>query len=275
VNIRCTHCPQCNSKAGHRSRVIFEIRPDSADDLVIFGLPRPHPNSLMLMFQAMLNLRRLRAAGFVLLAVMSAAPAGAQTRREYTGALMSFDLKGDAGDFFKAIAAIGGLELDATAPINRTLTVHLKDVPWDLALDAVLRTLGLASQRDGKVLRIAAANPLLGQERVLMGTMTIEGKITQFDLQNPRTLLQVNAPNADGTMQTWQVEWESATYLNEIGIRPNTLKSGDQVIITGSITPTNTIRLISVQRPSDGFSWGYLGAIRAAPSEGVMFVSST
>src|SRR5205085_6590932 len=96
-----------------------------------------------------------------------------------------------------------------------------------------------------------------------------------FKLQNPRTQLQVNAPNAAGTTQIWPVEWESADDLNEIGIRPNTLKPGDQVIVTGNITSTNTIRVISLQRPSDGFSWGYLSAIRFAAPDRTMFVSST
>ena len=159
--------------------------------------------------------------------------------------------------------------------INRVVAVHLKDVPWDLALDVVLKTAGLGSELDGKALRITAANPALGQDRVLMGTTTIEGTVTEFKLQTPGTLLQVNAPNADGTMQTWPIEWESADYLAELGIRPNTLQPGDHIIVTGAITRTNTIRLIGVMRPSDGFFWGYLGLVHSAPSDGLMFVSSS
>jgi hypothetical protein len=77
----------------------------------------------------------------------------------------------------------------------------------------------------------------------------------------------------------WPVEWESAAYLADIGITPNTLRAGDKVIITGNITCTNAIALISVQRPSQqdnqpAFAWGYLGSIRAALSNGEMFVGS-
>src|SRR6266496_418313 len=99
-----------------------------------------------------------------------------------------------------------------------------------------------------------------------MGTVTIGGKIDDFNFQNPRSVLRVTAPDADGTMHSWPVEWESADNLMEIGIQPNTLKPGDQVVVTGNITRTNTVRLISLQRPSDAFSWGYLSAVRfAAP----------
>ena len=112
-----------------------------------------------------------------------------------------------------------------------------------------------------------------------MGTVTITGTVVGVNVQNPRTQLQINAPNADGQMQIWPVEWESAAYLDDVGIKPNTLGPGDKVIITGNITRMNTIALISIQRPSQednqpAFSWGYLGPIRAALSNGEMFVGS-
>jgi hypothetical protein len=107
-----------------------------------------------------------------------------------------------------------------------------------------------------------------------LGTVTMEGNVTEFNFEGPRALIQVRGPNADGTMQVWPVEWENTDYLKEIGIRPNTLKPGDQIIVTGNITRTNTIRLVTLQRPSDGFSWGYRGAVHATPADAVMFVSS-
>jgi hypothetical protein len=196
---------------------------------------------------------------------------------EYKGELMSFDGKGDVRDFFRSIAQIGGVEVSVDASIKSTLAVHLKNIPWDLALDVVLRTAGLGMERDGKVVRVAPANPSLGEDRTLMGTMTITGTVVGVNFQNPRTQLQINAPDADGQMHIWTVDWESAVYLDDIGIKPNTLRAGDRVIITGNITRTNTIALISVQRPSQqdnqaAFSWGYLGPVRAALSNGEMFV---
>src|SRR5262249_46858558 len=141
-------------------------------------------------------------------------------------------------------------------------------------LDAVLNSSGLASELDGSVLHITTADPARGQNRVLMGTVTIAGRLTAFNLQNPRSLLQVNAPNGDGATQVWPVEWESADYLKELGMTPNAFKDGDQVIVTGSFTRTNSIRVISIRRPSNGFSWGYASAVRVAPFDGVMFVNS-
>jgi len=192
----------------------------------------------------------------------------------YAGQLVSIDFNGDIREFLQTIGSISGLEMQAPS-ISRVVTVHLKDIPWDLALDVVLRNSGLNSELDGKVLRIAAANPILGQNRLLAGTITIEGKVMDFQLQNPRTLIHVNAPDADGAIQSWRIEWESANDLTETGVRPNTLKVGDQVIITGNATRSNTLRLIVIKRPADGFSWGDANVFSSAPSNGVMFVSSS
>jgi hypothetical protein len=181
----------------------------------------------------------------------------------YSGAIMSVDQQGDIKDFFRRIASISGLELDVGPSVNRDVTVHLKNVPWDLALDVVVSNSGLYSAIDGKVLRITMADPLLGQDRLLIGTVTIEGKIT--------APLQINAPNANGEMQIWPVEWQTANALKEM------LKVGDQVVVTGSLTRRNTIDLVSIRRMSDGFSWGdtRLGVRAEAPSDSVMFVSSS
>jgi len=180
----------------------------------------------------------------------------------YSDATMSIDLQGDIKDFFRRIASISGLELDVDPSIDRNVIVHLKNVPWDLALDVVLSNSGLSSEIDGKTLRITMANPLLGQNRLLVGTVTIEGKIT--------APLQINAPNADGEMQSWPIEWQ-----NPAELKPDTLKVGDQVVVTGSLTRRNTIALVSIRRLSDGFSWGDSNAFSTAPTDGVMFVSSS
>jgi hypothetical protein len=187
----------------------------------------------------------------------------------FSGEIVSIDMTGDIGDFFQAIGPASSFQLVVDPSIKRDITVHLKDVPWSLALDTVLKTSGLSAEFDGTRLRIAAADPRLGQDHHLMGTMTIEGKITEFNFQNPRTIIQVGAPGPGGDIQPWRLEWESADDLRSIGIAPN-LHVGDQVIVTGSLTPPNTIRLINLSRLSDGFNWGGMSLISSGPSDGVM-----
>jgi hypothetical protein len=212
-------------------------------------------------------------SGFIAFVTMS--PVWSFTQGNYfSGEIVSIDLSGDIRDFFQAIAPVSGFQLDVEPSIKRNITVHLKNVPWNLALDTVLKTSGLSAEFDGTRLRIAPADPRLGQDHLLMGTMSIEGKVTEFNFQNPRTIIQVRAPGPGGDMQPWRIEWESADDLIQIGIKPN-LHVGDQVIIAGNLIRPNTIRLITLSRLSDGFNWGGGGLGSSGPSDGVMFVSGS
>jgi len=211
----------------------------------------------------------------VVIALGMALSAQIQGATTYTGQLMSIDLKGDLRDFFRSIATISGLELQVDPSINRNIAVHIKDVPWDLALDVVLSNSGLSSEGQGNVLRIAPADPRLRQNHIFVGTVTIEGKLTDFRLENPRTSLLLQAPDADGQMQSWQIAWEGANDLAPTGIKPNTFKVGDQLLITGSLIRPNTMHLLVVKRPKDGFSWGDVNAFSSGSAEGMMFVSSS
>jgi len=85
----------------------------------------------------------------------------------------------------------------------------------------------------------------------------------------------VDAPDADGKMQNWHIEWQSADDLAQDGIRPNMLKAGDHVIVTGNLIRTNTMRLVILRRPVGGFTWGDINALSfSQPLGGTMFVSS-
>jgi hypothetical protein len=219
-----------------------------------------------------------RNRGLIVLVVISLSillPVKTRSAPTYSGQIMTLDLKGDLRDFFQSIAKISGLELRVDPSIKRNVTLHIKDVSWDLALDVVLSNSGLSSAVEGDALRITPADPRLGQSHIFLGTIAIEGKVTDFRLQNPRTSLELRAPDADGQMQTWQISWEDADYLSQTGIKPNTFKPGDQLIVIGNLIRPNTMHLYAVKRPKDGFSWGDVNVVSSPSLDGVMFVSSS
>lgn len=79
----------------------------------------------------------------------------------YTGEPISVNLKDvDLKDFFRLIHEISGLNVILDPSVKGTVTLVLDDVPWDQALDIVLRNNGLDRQLDGNVLRIAAIDTL-------------------------------------------------------------------------------------------------------------------
>jgi type IV pilus assembly protein PilQ len=80
---------------------------------------------------------------------------------KYTGEPISVNLKDvDLKDFFRLIHEISGLNIVLDPNVRGTLTIVLDDVPWDQALDVVLKNNGLARQLDGNVLRIATVDTL-------------------------------------------------------------------------------------------------------------------
>jgi type IV pilus assembly protein PilQ len=80
---------------------------------------------------------------------------------KYTGEPISVNLKDvDLKDFFRLIHEISGLNVVLDPNVHGTLTIVLDDVPWDQALDIVLKNNDLARELDGNVLRIATVDTL-------------------------------------------------------------------------------------------------------------------
>jgi type IV pilus assembly protein PilQ len=83
------------------------------------------------------------------------------SKPKYTGEPISVNLKDvDLKDFFRLIHEISGLNVVLDPNVHGTLTIVLDDVPWDQALDIVLKNNGLDRQLEGNVLRIATVQTL-------------------------------------------------------------------------------------------------------------------
>jgi len=86
----------------------------------------------------------------------SVAPTG-----KYSGEPISVNLKDvDLRDFFRLIHEISALNVVVDPAVKGNLTIVLDDVPWDQALDIVLKNNDLDKQLDGNVLRIATKETL-------------------------------------------------------------------------------------------------------------------
>jgi type IV pilus assembly protein PilQ len=87
-------------------------------------------------------------------AQMAQAPVASGSK--YTGEPISVNLKDvDLKDFFRLIHEISGLNVVLDPSVHGTLTIVLDDVPWDQALDIVLKNNALTRQLEGNILRIA------------------------------------------------------------------------------------------------------------------------
>jgi Family of unknown function (DUF6152) len=90
-------------------------------------------------------------------------------------------------------------------------------------------------------------------------TVTIQGKLMQFLFRNPHSFVHVEAPDENGQMHRWAVEWGGAAQLANQGVTNQTLRVGDVVTIEGNPgrKPGDyRMRMQYLRRNSDGFEWG-------------------
>ena len=88
--------------------------------------------------------------------------------------------------------------------------------------------------------------------------ITIKGSVTEFLYRNPHSFLKVQAPDDKGQMQIWAVEWAGGVQLSQANVAKDTLKPGDQVVVTGNPgrnPAEHRVRIKSVSRAADGFKW--------------------
>jgi lysyl-tRNA synthetase class II len=85
----------------------------------------------------------------------------------------------------------------------------------------------------------------------------LEGKLVQVSIRNPHSYIFIEAPDPEGKMQRWSLEWGGAAQLAGQGVNQQTLKIGDHVVITGRPSRTPGEYRVLVQTiTSEKFSWG-------------------
>ncbi|MBI2998510.1 MAG: secretin and TonB N-terminal domain-containing protein [Deltaproteobacteria bacterium] len=84
--------------------------------------------------------------------------AAGEEEKKYTGQRISLDFKdADIRNVFRLLAEVSGLNIVVTDDVVRKVTIRLVDVPWDQALDLLIKTNGLDQEPVGNVVRISTA----------------------------------------------------------------------------------------------------------------------
>ncbi len=75
---------------------------------------------------------------------------------KYTGDLMTLDFRNaDVLNVLRLIAEVSGLNIITGDNVSGKISMRMVNVPWDQALDVILKTKGLGQIREGNVIRIA------------------------------------------------------------------------------------------------------------------------
>ena len=93
---------------------------------------------------------------------------GQPNERQYTGHPVSLDFQGaDLRAVLRTFAEISGLNVVIDPKVNGTVDVALRDVPWDQALDNILRANSLGYVVNGTIVRIAPLDALEAEQKKL------------------------------------------------------------------------------------------------------------
>ncbi len=106
-----------------------------------------------------------RTAGFTTEANSYAAQ-GAPGRAQYTGKRVSFEFKDiDIHNLLRIISEVSKLNIVVADDVKGTVTIRLRNVPWDEALDIILASKGLGKEIIGNVIRVAPLKTLEEESR--------------------------------------------------------------------------------------------------------------
>ena len=122
-------------------------------------------------------------------------------RGPFTGNRLSLNFQDiEVRAVLQQIADVAGLNLVAGDDVQGSITLRLKDVPWDQALDLVLQAKGLDRRVTANVLLVAPAEELAARELLALESRKLMTELTPLR----RELLQVNYAKASELAKLFQ-----------------------------------------------------------------------
>ncbi len=86
---------------------------------------------------------------------------GSRGRRRYGGRRIDLDFKdADIHNILRLVAEVGGVNVVTADNVSGTVTIRMRNVPWDQALDVILQAKGLGMVRRGNLIRVAPLGDL-------------------------------------------------------------------------------------------------------------------
>ncbi len=108
----------------------------------------------------------VRTGGFAAEAPNYASSA-APRRTRYVGRRVSFEFKDiDVHNLLRIIAEVSKKNIIVADNVSGKVTIRLRNVPWDQALDLILKSKGLDKEEMGNILRIAPAKDMEEERRI-------------------------------------------------------------------------------------------------------------
>ncbi len=211
-------------------------------------------------------------------AVTSAVQSPPAEPREYSGQRISLDFKdADIQNVLRILADVSGLNIITTDDVQGKITMRLVEVPWDQALDSILKARGLDMVRDGNIIRVSTVEKLKEEREALRAANEAQAQAEPLRVR----YIKVNYAKADEKfvkkVQEILTERGSATWderTNTIVVRDIDSGIADaEELISHFDTQTPQILIeASIVEATENFArdlgvqWGY--TYKASPETG-------
>jgi len=105
-------------------------------------------------------------------------PAKLSQRAGFTGEKLSLNFQNvEVRAVLNVIADFTDLNIITSDTVGGSITLRLKDVPWDQALDIIMKTRGLDMRKTGNVVWIAPSDELATREKIQLEAQTAIGEL--------------------------------------------------------------------------------------------------
>ena len=208
-------------------------------------------------------------------------------RHNYRGRRIDLDFKdADIHNILRLLSDIGRVNIIAADDVSGTVTIKMRNVPWDQALDVILRAKGLGMVREGNLIRVAPLTVLekeqemeLARRKHAIQLAPLETRIIpiSYAMANeiaPRTeeLLSNRGSISVDERTNVLIARDLTSSLDQIEELVRALDTQTpQVLIEARIveTTTNNVRQIGIQ-------WGgdYVASAATGNPTGIAFPSS-
>jgi type IV pilus assembly protein PilQ len=136
----------------------------------------------------------------------------------YQGALISLHFQGiEVRSLLQVFADFTGINIIVSDAVKGSMTLRLKDVPWDQALAIVLETNGLAMRQQDQVIWIAPKAEILAKEKLSLEQHALRDNLSPLQAE----VFQLNYQKVDEFRKSFGINDDGSVNPN----RKNTILS--------------------------------------------------
>lgn len=152
----------------------------------------------------------------------------------------------DIRDVLKIIAYKSGVNIVASPEVTGTVNVRIAEVPWEKALDVILKTYGYAYDKQGKIIMVAPLEKLTAQRKMEQDLAQVQPTVTEVmvlhyvDAIDARKAIEPQlSPRGKVTILevTGQAGWGFGGSLTEKKARGGQTTSRSKTLIVSDIPP--------------------------------------